>query len=564
MNYFSDKILKIRSQFSEKHSFTLTDDTGKSNAPSLSVFERATADEILQIITSHGIKCSPEDPIPSQLLKSHINTFIPVWIELVNISLTEGSMECLKSAVIRPLIKEMDGVMDNDILKNYRPVSNLMFLAKLIERIVSIRLNKHMDDNNLHSEHQHGYRKGHSTETLLVNIVNDLLLACDEQKPTILMLLDLSAAFDTVDQAKLLEILHNEIGVTGIALKWFRSFLTERSQRVKIGESYSEITKLDYGVAQGSVLGPDLFKIYIRSLYHYIEPSKFTTFGFADDHQLIKSFVPLLQVKALDGEVNHCFQMVSRWMYEYFLCINSSKTKIIIVVPPTLKSSIVLNGTFIDNNCIRFVTSAKNLGVILDNVLSFEPQIKQVVKSCYGTLRKISKIKSFLSKDHLKTLVSSFIFSKIDYCNSLYTGVDKRWINMLQLVQNSAARLIRSKENQQHLTTEQCVRNYHWLPVEKRIFFKLLLIVHKCVHGKAPKSLSALVKFGGSSRTNKLEVPRSKGIYGSRAFSISGPKLWNLIPKDIRCEAITDTFKTKLKTFLFEDSGELALKFKER
>ena len=113
----------------------------------------------------------------------------------------------------------MDGVMDNDVLKNYRPVSNLLFLEKRIERIVSSRLNKHMVDNNLNLNYQFGYKKGHSTETLLVRALNDLLLACDDNKPTILMLLDLSTAFDTVDQTKLLATLHNDIGIVGKALK---------------------------------------------------------------------------------------------------------------------------------------------------------------------------------------------------------------------------------------------------------------------------------------------------------------------------------------------------------
>ena len=111
-------------------------------------------------------------------------------------------MGSLKNAVVLPLIKEMDGVMDSDVLKNYKPVSNLLFLEKLIERIVSSRLNKPMVNNNLNLNYLFGYKKGHSTETLLVRVVNDLLLACDDNKPTILMLLDLSAAFDTVDQTK--------------------------------------------------------------------------------------------------------------------------------------------------------------------------------------------------------------------------------------------------------------------------------------------------------------------------------------------------------------------------
>ena len=125
-------------------------------------------------------------------------------MDLVNLSLVQGSMECLKGAILNPLIKESDQLIDKDTLKNYRPVSNLLFLSKLIERVVAIRLDNHMILNNLHSEEQYGYKKGHSTEMLLVKIVNDLLLACDDKMRTVLMLLDLSAAFDS-RSAKIVE-----------------------------------------------------------------------------------------------------------------------------------------------------------------------------------------------------------------------------------------------------------------------------------------------------------------------------------------------------------------------
>ena len=320
------------------------------------------------------MKCSPEDPIPADLLKKNIDLFVPIWTKLVNISLVEGSMNCLKNAVLIPLIKELDNYADEENKKNYRPVSNLLFVGKLVERIVSIQLNQHMSNNNLHSSSQFGYKKDHSTETLL--LMDNLLTACDKQMPSILMLLDLSAAFDTVDQTKLIQILRDDIGVVATALKWFHSFLKGRTQRVKIRNAYSSVSPLLYGVPQGSVLGPTLFNIYTRSLYKFIEPSKFDTLGFADDHQLVKVFLPILQDKGLGDNIRYCFNMISKWMSEFFLCLNPNKTKIMVITPPSLKREIVINGTFINDSCIRFVSHARNLGVIFDNELSFENQIK--------------------------------------------------------------------------------------------------------------------------------------------------------------------------------------------
>ena len=175
-SFFKDKISDIRRQFPQ------TDKAFYSKSfrgTRLEVFRPATLDEIKSIVSKYGLKSSTEDPLPSKLLSLVSDLLIPIWLELVNLSLEQGSMDCLKSAVILPLLKGLDSVLDAEIFKNYRPVSTLQFLGKLIERIVGSRLDEHMDYNNLHCRNQYGYKKGHSTETLLVKIVNDLLLSCD-------------------------------------------------------------------------------------------------------------------------------------------------------------------------------------------------------------------------------------------------------------------------------------------------------------------------------------------------------------------------------------------------
>ena len=119
-----------------------------------------------------------------------------------------------------------------------------------------------------------------------------------------------------------------EIGIEGTALKWFTSFMTGRTQKVKIRDSYSEEGDLIYGVAQGSVLGPALFNIYIRSLKKPVDPTKFSIFGFADDHQLIKPFLPVLQLKALDGDVNECFRLIEEWtIYDHYTSRAEARNK---------------------------------------------------------------------------------------------------------------------------------------------------------------------------------------------------------------------------------------------
>lgn len=323
-----------------------------------------------------------------------------------------------------------------------------------------------------------------------------------------------------------------------------------------INNTYSSETELKYGTPQGSVLAPPLFGIYIRSLGKYLEPSRFTPYGFADDHQLLKTFHPLFQIEALAGDIQKCFNLVSNWMKEFFLCLNPEKTKILVIIPPSIRNEITIKGTFINGKCVRFSHAAKNLGVILDDDLSFEPQITHVVQSCFIIIRNLSKIKSFLTYEDLRTAVSTYIFSKIDYCNSLYYGINKELVQKLQHVQNCAARLLRRKCGETNMSLHMFIRKCHWLPVKQRIVYKLCLIVHKCLHGIAPTTLKATLTYCQSSLTYKLIQKDYKRSFGNRSFARIAPKLWNALPLELRKEKTTDIFKKLLKTHLFDNAME--------
>ena len=209
---------------------------------------------------------------------------------------------------------------------------------------------------------------------------------------------------------------------------------------------------------------------------------------------------------------------------------------------------------FLEGTCIRFVDTAKNLGVILDEVLSFETQVNSVIKSSFANLKKLHQIKGYMSEDQRKQLACSYALAQIDYCNSLYFGISKSLLSKLQRVQNCAARLVfklRIPSGGLHTKLLQL----HWLQVKHRVHYKVLLIVHKCITKNAPDEVMALLSHGDSARTGHLAETRCMSKYGERAFSHYGPKIWNLLPKDIRLEVNTSSFKKKLKTYLIV-SGE--------
>ena len=559
--FFKEKIEKIRATFT-----TQSDDDHinlNSDIEKLLQFEPTNEEEVSKIIKSHGLKCSPEDPVPAALISPNLSIFIPFWVEIVNLSLLSGSMDGLKTGVLDPLIKELNSWTDTENYKNYRPVTNLVLISKLVERVVQIRLEDHMIRNSLLTTKNYAYRKAHSTELLLLKVVNDLYSSFDMNMPSVVVLLDLSAAFDTVDHNKLLSILEKEIGIAGTALKWFESFLKGRSQKVKIGSTYSEEIELLYGLAQGSVLGPPLFKIYIRSLYRYVEPTSFRIEGFADDHQLIKQFLVCLQRKALGEDIVNCLNHISAWMNEFFLKLNPTKTKIMVIAPPSIQPEIIIRGVFLQKECIRFVQSAKNLGVALDDELSFTVHINNIVKSSFVFIKKLSQIKGYLSEEQLQQLVSSDVFMKLDYCNSLFYGINSALVKKMQHVQNCAARLV-SKAKLPSGSLDKFMFDHHWLKMKYRPLYKILLIVHHCLQENAPTEILELIKPGESQRTLHLRETSFNNKYGCRAFSHAGPKLWNLLPRAIRIEADTEQFKKRLKSFLMLRGEEFCMSIDRR
>ena len=277
--------------------------------------------------------------------------------------------------------------------------------------------------------------------------------------------------------------------------------------------------------------------------------------GYADDNQLLKQFNLVFQFEVLGEGIEHTFRVIEQWMRENFLKLNCGKTKIMVVAPESIKQEIVINGTFLNGQCIRFVENAKNLGVYLDSILSLDFQVQKVVASCFSTIRLLSRIKCFLTSEHLQWLVCALVLGKIDYCNALYFGLKAETINKLQSVQNSAARLACKVNGFDKVRSESLFHELHWLKVKDRISFKVLTIVHKCVYGNAPIDLKNLISVSSSHRTKKLVARDFNGAMGKRAFSVCGPRLWNALPKDLRALEDLDDFKKKLKTFFFTNSS---------
>ena len=248
---------------------------------SLSTFAPVSSEEMRLIIKQLPNKSSSLDPIPTWLLKECVEELLPIITTFVNRSMQKGTVP---KALVTPIIKKDN--MDPNILSNFRPVSNLACLAKIPEKAVNSRLDGYLTANTLYDPLQSAYRKLCSTETALVNVKNDIMVQLDQGNRVALLLLDVSAAFDTLDHTTLLNRFNKEFGIIGKPLKWFESYFGERTQSVVIRGLKTEPVPLSQGVPQGSGIGPKAYTMYTKSLGDIIKHLGLQYHIYADDIQI--------------------------------------------------------------------------------------------------------------------------------------------------------------------------------------------------------------------------------------------------------------------------------------
>ena len=537
----------------------LPDTRVTTSVPVLASFKPVSDEQLASTIRRMNQKHCSLDPIPTSLLTGALPHLLPILSKIVNSSLSQGEMpDNLKTAVIRPAHKNAS--LDPDQLKSYRPISNLSFLSKVVEKCVAEQLVDHLEKHGLFAKFQSAYRTKHSCETATVKIVNDILLQIDSKSQVILMLLDLSAAFDTISHSELLRRLENEYRIGGRVLKWIKSYLSGRSAKVKIGSTESSSKPIEIGVPQGSILGPLLFILYMKDLEKIAALYDLTIHLYADDSQIYVSFSPE-SIGEVTERLQKCMAHIKMWMAHSMLKLNPDKTEVLVLKNKWNKApdieKILINP---EDGETEVAPRARNLGVMFDSTLSMADHVTKVVKACNLQLIQMWRIAGKLSKAQKTKLVSTLIHSRIDYCNSLLVTLKESDLKRLQKVQNSATRYIYGKRGRRGVTKLRM--KSHFLPVKQRIEYKICLMVYKTLHDQSPPYMSEMLvrrpqKVKSLRVDNDVtalkEVRRSEYHYENTrgAFSIAAPKLWNQLPRIIRDSESLATFKTSLKTHLF-------------
>ena len=561
-DFFSTKIQRLRDELDATSG---QPDFSVLCGPTLETFSLVTEQQVKNIILKAPKKSCMLDPVPTYLVHECFDDLIPTITAIINESLVSGIVPPpFKQAIVLPLLKKPN--LDRNVLKNYRPVSSLHFLSKILEKVVLQQLSDHLNATDTLEPFHSAYKADHSTETLLLRVTNDLLMACDRGSVSILSLLDLSAAFDTLDHNILLKRLTLSFGISAVVLRWLESYLTERNQTVLAGGRASQPTVLKYGVPQGSVLygvpqgsvlGPALFTMYITPLGHVIRHRNTLYHLFADDTQLHKSSSPKHFAKLL-LDIQSCAESVRDWMTCNRLRMNDDKTEIMPVgTKAKLKSVPEASSLTLSGSTIPFSYKVRNLGVYLDSNLSMDQHVNFLCRSVFLELRRIGHLRRHLTVDATKKLVSSFVLSRLDYCNSLLAGLPENKLDRLQRVQNNAARLVLGRRGRDH--AKPLLRSLHWLPVRARIEYKISTLCYRSRDPSAPAYFSDLLSVYQPSRSLRsadaglMTVPRIKlNKYGKRAFSYIGPVTWNSLPKPLHDAQSLPSFESNLKTFLFK------------
>ena len=523
----------------------------------LSHFQHVSEEFVKSIILKAPKKHCKLDPLPFKLFYECLDVMLPYITNLINDSLLNGIVPlCFKNAIVHPLLKKCN--LDPNVLNNYRPVSNLPFLSKILEKVVLAQFDDHLERNCLKEIYQSAYKSQHSTETALLKVTTDLLNATDTGHVSILAMLDLSAAFDTLDHGLLLERLKRSYGIRDTVLDWFSSYLSFRQQSVVVKDEQSVASDLKFGVPQGSVLGPILFSLYAQPLSKILVKHGFSYHLYADDSQIYKSF-KLEDLNAVIDSLDNCLTEISSWMSANKLKLNGEKTEVMLVGTHFKTQSITLPSIHLADSEIKPSSCVRNLGVVLDSNLLMGRHVSSVRKSCYLQLRRISHIRPYLTREATSKLVCSFVTPRLDYCNSILTALPSNQLDKIQQIQNNAARLVTKTSRRAHITP--ILKELHWLPIRARIIYKICSIVFQCLNNPAyPSYLKDLLapykpsRVLRSSDKNLLVNPKfySK-TYGERSFSIQAPKLWNELPDSLKSSKSTAAFRSNLKTHLFTE-----------
>ena len=545
-DFFSSVGENLTSSFGDFHLPDIMIDTPTETFSFLTVDINFVLQELLKLPKNSKLDILNFD---SRLLRLASPIIAPILTHIYNLSLCSSSIPAdFKKALITPIYK---GKGENDNPSNYRPISVVATIAKILEKAVKVQLLTYFNYHNILSPSQSAYLKYHSTTTALHNLMDFIYSKMNESKVCIGCFLDISKGFDTLKTEILLHKLCRH-GVRNESNAWFQSYLSNRNQIVNVNNKKSYVNRVHMGVPQGTVLGPLLFLVYVNDISSSI-PDTFLSM-YADDSSAVVNGTTVHEAVV---KLNICLNKLSHWFEVNRLVINTSKSAVMIFgTKNTTRLAQNLNVTF-NNNTLQQVHHTKILGIVIDENLSFKDHIEYLEKKISPKIAVIHRLRHLLPSDCLNKIYLAIIQSIFDYCLTVWGNSSKQNLMSIQRLQNRSARAVTGNFDY-NSSVSNMLNDLKWMNINQRFTYFLGILVYKCLNNLAPDSLSSSLKYVSdsqpySTRTaiNKcLRTPKPDLSIMKHSFQYSGPFLWNTLPTNVTQSTTLTSFKRSLKQYV--------------
>ena len=509
------------------------------------LLSRVTEDEIMNEINKLKQNKSPgQDEFTARFLKISSNMIVPILCEIFNLSIKTGEYpDPLKIAKVIPIFKKGDP----SLASNYRPISVLSCINKMYEKILFRRLYNFLEKYNILYEFQFGFRQGHSTEHALVEIVDKMKQAIDNNELTCGLFLDLSKAFDTVNHEILLYKL-DHYGIRGPALKLIKNYLTNRKQFVKIGKNKSELRLISCGVPQGSVLGPLLFILYINDLHKACSTGNIRIF--ADDTNVFFKCKDINEITRIGSLL---MTQLHQWFKSNKLTLNAEKSNFVVFRSKRKNLTNIPDQLQFENQKIDRKNSVKYLGVTLDEHLTWNEHILDLCNKLKRHFKTFYCIRRYLNKEQVKSIYYALIYSRIKYGITVYGSASKNLIAKIQTLQNKLMKVLLGKKYR--YSTDSLHNELEILKVPDIAKVNTLAFIHNYFHDKLPKLFknyftvfNEIHAINTRGSTNNIIIDRHNSNVGHSTMKVRGAKLWNNIDADKKKIKNVKHFRKQIKS----------------
>lgn len=510
-------------------------------------FQKVNAKDLFEFVNKLENKACTEDGINAEIIKKAWPYIDDQFVELVNVSLQTGEFPAeWKNSVITPIQKVQNTINASE----FRPINVLPTFEKILETVVYKQLIKYLEKNNILVPEQSGFRESHSCETALKNVLNEFKNNCDKKRKTGVTFLDFKRAFETIDRDKLINKL-KKYGIKSNVLKWFKSYLSDRTQQVKFNNVTSSKRKTKYGVPQGSILGPILFLIYINDLKKVLKYCKCKMF--ADDTIIYYSSSNSMEI---ENKINYDLNNLSIWLKENMISLNVKKTKFMLVRGVRASMTNEDCDIKIENEHMESVGVIKYLGVMIDKHLNFKDHVNYIIKKIAKKVNFLFRIGDSVSALTRTIIYKSLIAPHFDYCSTIFLSIGETELNLLQKAQNRAMRaIIRCNK---YTPIKQMLSALHFFNVRQRIALNTLIFIHKMKLRISPSYLTESLKNVGETHSyntrqrNNIRIAKCNQTRTQHTLMYNGFKIYNDLPDNIKTTDNVNTFRRKAKEYVKE------------